>query len=148
MYMYFGYNKKFAILQVISWYPESLYLRDVPLNSDVNDVLEKFTIVYYDRFTSKYTGRITFLHTSTSNMSLDELIEESFGIIKGSDVIIAVCFSSSLNLAHKCNSAGCNSVLVLDGNMKNHQPVCKAQDAGYVKYGGLPGMHNNAIWWQ
>ena len=92
MYIYFGYNNKFAILQVISWNPESLYLRDVPLNSDVNDVLEKFTIVYYDCFTSKYTGKITFLHTSTSNMSLDELIEESFGIIKGSDVIIAVCF--------------------------------------------------------
>ena len=87
-----GLHNKFAILQVISWYPESLYLRDVPLNSDVNDVLEKFTSVYYDCFTTKYTGKITFLHTSTSNMSLDELIEESFGIIKGSDVIIAVCF--------------------------------------------------------
>lgn len=44
-------------------------------------------------------------------------------------------------LAHKCDAAGCHSVLVLDGNMKNCRSVCKAEDAGYVNYLGLPGEH-------
>ncbi len=29
--------------------------------------------------------------------------------------------------------------MVLDGNMKNHRDVCKARDAGYTEYEGLPG---------
>ncbi len=29
--------------------------------------------------------------------------------------------------------------MVLDGNIKNHRDVCKARDAGYTEYEGLPG---------
>ena len=35
--------------------------------------------------------------------------------------------------------AGCGSVLVIDGNMKNHRAVCAASDAGYLQFDGLPG---------
>ena len=41
--------------------------------------------------------------------------------------------------AHRCSKVGCGSVLVLDGNMKNHRDVCAAEDAGFVEYIGLPG---------
>lgn len=34
---------------------------------------------------------------------------------------------------------GCNSVLVIDGNLKNHRDVCSAKEAGYVTFQGLPG---------
>lgn len=42
-------------------------------------------------------------------------------------------------LAHRCKEAGCGTVLVLDGNMKNSRDVCAAQHAGFVEYSGLPG---------
>lgn len=41
---------------------------------------------------------------------------------------------------HHCSIRGCNSVLVLDGNMKNHRDVCKAKHAGFVEFDGLPGQ--------
>lgn len=31
-------------------------------------------------------------------------------------------------------------MLVLDGNFKNHRDVCKAKDAGYITFDGLPGQ--------
>ena len=31
-------------------------------------------------------------------------------------------------------------MLVLDGNMKNHRDVCKATNAGFTKFDGLPGQ--------
>lgn len=34
---------------------------------------------------------------------------------------------------------GSGTVLVIDGNMKNHRSVCAASDAGYIEYDGLPG---------
>ena len=39
---------------------------------------------------------------------------------------------------HRCQSNGCGYVIVMDGNMKNHQDVCFAASAGYVEYKGLP----------
>ena len=41
--------------------------------------------------------------------------------------------------AHRCHKPGCGSVLVVDGNMKNHRAVCAATEAGYIEYAGLPG---------
>lgn len=41
--------------------------------------------------------------------------------------------------AHHCSYPGCNSTLVLDGNMKNRRDVCAATEAGYVQYDDLPG---------
>ena len=40
---------------------------------------------------------------------------------------------------HRCSVSGCGTVLVVDGNMKNHRSVCAASEAGYIEYDGLPG---------
>ena len=40
---------------------------------------------------------------------------------------------------HQCEKAGCRSVIVLDGNMKNNRSVCLATHAEYAEYDGLPG---------
>ena len=40
---------------------------------------------------------------------------------------------------HQCEKAGCRSVIVLNGNMKNNRSVCLATHAGYAEYDGLPG---------
>lgn len=41
---------------------------------------------------------------------------------------------------HRCSVSGCGTVLVVDGNMKNHRSVCAASEAGYIEYDGLPGQ--------
>lgn len=48
-------------------------------------------------------------------------------------------FSSSLSTGHSCKYPGCRTVLVLDGNMKNHRDVCMARDAGFIEFDGLEG---------
>ena len=47
---------KFAVLQVISWYPDLLHLKEVPMTSSVNEMLKTFTSSYYTLFTAKYAG--------------------------------------------------------------------------------------------
>ena len=42
-------------------------------------------------------------------------------------------------LAHSCTYPGCDSVLILDGNMKNRRDVCYAKDAGFIQFDGLVG---------
>ena len=44
------------------------------------------------------------------------------------------------SIGHKCAVPGCCSVMVIDGNMKNHRDVCKAKDAGYMEFDGLPNQ--------
>ena len=34
---------------------------------------------------------------------------------------------------------GCGTVLIIDGNMKNHRAVCAASEAGHIQYAGLDG---------
>ena len=41
--------------------------------------------------------------------------------------------------AHNRKTNGCCTVLVFEDNQKNNQPVCAAEEAGYVEYAGLPG---------
>ena len=36
-----------------------------------------------------------------------------------------------------CNKPGCESVLVLDGNMKNARQVCSCRDVGELKFAGM-----------
>ena len=48
-------------------------------------------------------------------------------------------YPSYVSLEHRCDKAGCGSVIVLDGNMKNHRGVCLATHAGFAVYDGLPG---------
>ena len=58
--------------------------------------------------------------------------------------ILAAIFCNMYNgyiyTEHSCCTPGCKTVLVMDGNMKNHRDVCKATEAGYTKYDGLPGQ--------
>lgn len=49
-------------------------------------------------------------------------------------------FICKIKLAHRCEKAGCGTVIVIDGNMKNHRSVCYATNAGYAEYDGLPGV--------
>ena len=49
------------------------------------------------------------------------------------------CHICILKIAHKCDVQGCSSVLVIDGNLKNHRDVCMAKEAGFVTFQGLPG---------
>ena len=42
-------------------------------------------------------------------------------------------------LGHHCSKKGCSSVLVIDGNLKNHRSVCAASEAGFIEYDGSPG---------
>ena len=40
---------------------------------------------------------------------------------------------------HLCDTPGCGSVLVLDGNMKNCRQICACRDIGELKFAGLEG---------
>ena len=40
---------------------------------------------------------------------------------------------------HTCNKPGCESVLVLDGNIKNARQVCSCHDVGELKFAGMDG---------
>ncbi|XP_067032305.1 uncharacterized protein [Acropora muricata] len=40
---------------------------------------------------------------------------------------------------HTCNQPGCESVLVLDGNMKNTRQVCSCRDVGELKFAEMDG---------
>ena len=41
-------------------------------------------------------------------------------------------------VGHSCSYPGCGSVLVLDGNMKNHRDICSAKSAGSIEFKNLP----------
>ena len=45
-----------------------------------------------------------------------------------------------LGVGYRCDKKGCGSVLVFDGNMKNHRDVCFASNAGVAFFSGLPGQ--------
>ena len=48
---------KFAVLQVVSWYPEALTLGEVDLSSSVSECLGRVTGTYYSQFSKKYAGK-------------------------------------------------------------------------------------------
>ena len=54
--------------------------------------------------------------------------------------IPCMCSCSNTHTDHACEYSGCRNVLVIDGNMKNHRDTCKAVDAGYIQFDGLPGL--------
>lgn len=53
-------------------------------------------------------------------------------------IAIVIFTARLIFLDHKCRIPGCRSVIVIDGNMKNHRNVCLATHAGYAEYKGLP----------
>lgn len=40
---------------------------------------------------------------------------------------------------HVCDTPGCASVLILDGNMKNARQVCTCKNVGMLTFAGLNG---------
>lgn len=40
---------------------------------------------------------------------------------------------------HVCDIPGCQTVLVLDGNMKNARQVCSCKDIGQLMFPGMNG---------
>ena len=40
---------------------------------------------------------------------------------------------------HICDTPGCASVLILDGNMKNARQVCACKNVGLLHFAGLEG---------
>ena len=61
--------------------------------------------------------------------------------VQANQIVIVLIRYCSLNLtsAHACQLPGCQTIIVLDGNMKNRRHVCNARDAGYIEYPGLSG---------
>ena len=44
-----------------------------------------------------------------------------------------------VNPDHICDTPGCASVLILDGNMKNARQVCACKNVGVLHFAGLDG---------
>lgn len=42
-------------------------------------------------------------------------------------------------LVHQCDTSGCRSNLVLDGNFDNNRECCMAKESGFIEYESLPG---------
>lgn len=40
---------------------------------------------------------------------------------------------------HVCAGAGCKTVIVIDGNMKNARQVCSCANVGELYFDGMPG---------
>ena len=53
--------------------------------------------------------------------------------------MLIVYFVSVECLGHTCAVAGCKSVIVIDGNMKNARQVCSCADVGELYFDGIPG---------
>lgn len=53
-------------------------------------------------------------------------------------IIYTSCFSFLIT-DHVCDVPGCNSVLVMDGNMKNARQVCLCKNVGQLQFSGLHG---------
>lgn len=100
---------KYAALRIASWYHQRSLLRP-----KFNDILEQFLPHYQKAFHKKYSGEHTNTHTHTMHIY-------------------------TTPIGHRCHSEGCGTVLVLDGNQKNNQPVCATEEGGYVEYASLPG---------
>ena len=147
---------KYAILQVISWYP-SLATPTHTFSPDLQQTLLSFTSLYQQAFHSKYSGinahshlhvhihtcmymTDTHTHTHTSVIANTCMCAQQHActvyIILTVHISMYVC---CIFTAHRCKTKGCGTVLVLDGNQKNNRPVCAAEEAGYVEYAGLPG---------
>lgn len=53
--------------------------------------------------------------------------------------ILMLLYPHTAWIGHQCRYPGCNTVLVIDGNLKNRRAVCAATEAGYLQYPGLSG---------
>jgi len=105
---------RYAVLNVAEWY-HNFDVKKILFTSDQSEkTLQEFTPLYmkafYEMYSSKYTLFTVWL-------------------------ILCICGWTG----HRCLKAGCGTVLIIDGNLKNHRSVCAASEAGYVQYDGLQG---------
>jgi hypothetical protein len=102
---------QYALLNVCSWYSEILDLSQLRMHASIKSTLLTVLPKFHKAFSMKYAGM------NTSHWQF---------------LIIVIT-------GHCCKRNGCGSVLVIDGNMKNHRQICSATDAGYTTFDGLPG---------
>ena len=50
-----------------------------------------------------------------------------------------------VSLEHRCDKNGCGSVIVLDGNMKNHRSVCLATHADILNMMDCPELYKLVV---
>ena len=50
-----------------------------------------------------------------------------------------------LPIDHLCNTPGCDSVVVIDGNMKNARQVCSCKNVSELEFDGLEGSISTGI---
>lgn len=146
---------RYAILLVQLWYPD--ITPRVYFYPDMNKTLSQFTPIYHIAFHKKYSGKYSYHYDDCKVMHLNSiwwiycvgLFHYCKGILgyqttyKYYHLTHLTIRSTKLDYfmiaGHFCDTKGCGSVLVLDGNMKNSRDVCAAVDAGFVEYTGLPG---------
>lgn len=101
----------------MAWYPSHMCLQKLHLHHGLSETLLKATPIFCKAFIKKYSGIQLPLH-----------------------VHVYLCWHINYTcIEHRCESPGCGSVLVLDGNMKNNREVCFATMAGYAEFSGLVG---------
>lgn len=106
---------RYAVLQVASFYPD-LFGTATRIYPDIKVTLEYVTPLFFSLFRSHYAGKYITAH-------------------------MGIVMVSHFCVGHQCKFPGCGTVLVVDGNMKNRRDVCKAKDAGYIEFLGLPGIN-------
>ena len=105
---------RYAMLNVAEWYQGFAKILFTP--DQAERTLLEFTPLYLKAFYENYSGK--YIHMYINNLMHGYICTYT---------------------GHRCSKAGCGSVLVIDGNLKNHRSVCAASEAGYVQYAGLPG---------
>lgn len=111
----------YAVLNVMRWYPDGFSEEDKILKpAHFNDMLS------HRCFSEKYAGNASMTIYTAYMYYKCKCVNLQYKQI--------LC-----NLDHSCDTPGCGSVLVIDGNMKNHRDVCSATEAGFITFQGLPG---------
>ena len=96
----------YAVLRVLSWYPAKFGPEQKVFRpSCFNKILRHITPKFHQCFSERHAGTAVC------------------------QLIICICYGC---VGHKCDAQGCNSVLVIDGNLKNHRDICLAKEAGYI----------------
>ena len=113
---------QYAILRVVSWYPEILATEKLTLHANTDETLSTVVSLYHGAFMA-HNARKTKINCHAKNLAIS----------------CDLCYVHNIKNRH-CSVSGCGSTLVLDGNMKNHRDVCAAKEARYAEFNGLPGM--------
>jgi len=102
---------RFAIISTQKDFPE--VFSEAYIKSDVQDTLKEINQNFSLTFRRTYSGINIVVHPD---------------------------YYHGWNTAHRCSYPGCGSVLVLDGNMKNHRDICSAKPQGHIEFECLPGV--------